>query len=144
MEKTEMEYNVYQKDVELSLLMAEKYKKYIKPNDCYTNVWRLFSKALLYGNFKIAFGYVACGENHGQKILVRHAFLLNEKKEVVDPTLPMKDDKEYYVVMEFSSKEYLDVLTETQWTDIISYPPYFRINKNFCKWGFANNLICIG
>lgn len=100
--------------VKLSLNIGQSEELYRKsqkryaPRMCYTNIYNtvysIDSYALFQsGDWKVAYGYKSSVAN----LLVRHCFIINEAREVIDPTVFCRqgpDTKsDYYVMYEFSS-----------------------------------------
>ena len=106
----------YINDFEQSKALFEKYKKVVKPQMCYNNIFHVASneiQRLKNNNLKIAYGFISVDED--EMLYARHCFLL-DGNTVIDPTIianheGVEQHRDYLVFKVFDSfKEYFDAI----------------------------------
>lgn len=135
-----MNHNIYFKNKKKSIQLKNKYSKYIRQNECYDNIYRLYSKYVIPNrtSIKIAYGFVDSGIDH---VYVHHCFLM-EGDIVIDPTLA-ELDTHYYIVKTYDASEYVEILQETSTSSFTCYKPYRDALYDFVKWGIKHDVYCI-
>ena len=116
--------------------------------ECYTDIWNaltLHMEKFQTGMWKIAYGYISSIQN----LLVRHCFIIDENRLIVDPTLfttriSDREKIDYYVMYEFSNlNEYFDAIEFEG-----GYPALDRYLKEYTKqateWGLKNGFVLVG
>ena len=77
----------------------------LKPNMCYNNVFNFISLNSYANKYDICYGYLEI-DNFGEKILIRHAFLLDkDKNKILDPSFQFleKEYNKYYIFKKFDN-----------------------------------------
>jgi hypothetical protein len=95
--------------------MLEWHCNIIKPNLCYNNVFELIKDdeyMFEYNQYFICYGYWGIGDIN----LIRHAYLMNENEEIIDPSILItsKETKiikgTYYTFAKLTYEEYMQIL----------------------------------
>ncbi|MCC3687523.1 hypothetical protein LLR47_20165 [Bacillus cereus] len=106
-------------NAKLSMEVYEACKDSVEIKQCYNNVFNVlsdwdYSGKFYSGEWKIAYGYVSIHDIEG--IMARHAFILDENNNVIDPTIVATSsfDKDYeYSYISFKIFEKLGEYTHT-------------------------------
>lgn len=112
-----------------SKILAEAGTSLIEKKDCYNNVYRLFINDFISKDLHPAYVYlklaVGIDGRENAFLYTRHAVFINEKNEVVDPTLYqtytnrgdgeglnrlVEDDESYVLIQRFTHKEFRNFL----------------------------------
>lgn len=134
-------------DTEQSCAVYNKYKKIIKPKECYTNIFSVLSQEFSKfesGEWRVAYGFVSSIDC----IYCRHCFILDKNDRVVDPTMYASErdttNRIYYVMKVFDKlKDYISALDAED-----GYPAlgrYLRRAETKAQeWGNQNGCLFIG
>ena len=151
-ETIEVDKTRYILNYEESKDLYESGSKWFVANECYGNVYQLISNnndiwhKVNDGDYRICYGYWF--SNNSIPVYVRHAFLLNDKNEVIDVTQFCYDehhiDSNYIVAKSFNDIEtYLDAIVENNF-----YPALDRtLSPVFMRYELSlmgDGLICLG
>lgn len=132
---------------EQSRAVYSKYKKIIKPKECYTNVFNVLAQEFSKfesGEWRVAYGFVSSIEC----IYCRHSFILDKDNLVIDPTMCASDrdntERVYYVMKVFDEiKDYISAIDSEE-----GYPSLGRYLRRAemkaQEWGKQNGYIFIG
>ena len=104
-----------------------KSKPYIHAKDCYGNIFRVatnFIDKFRTGKWKVAYGYMSIAKG----IYCRHCFILNEQRNVIDPTLFLLEPKERPEYLLMFSFERFDI-----YFDAIQRERYYPALINYLK-----------
>lgn len=134
-------------DTEQSCAVYKKYKKIIKPKECYTNIFSVLSQEFSKfesGEWRVAYGFVSSIDC----IYCRHCFILDKNDRVIDPTMYASErdttNRIYYVMKVFDKlKDYISALDAED-----GYPALGRYLKRAetkaQEWGNQNGCLFIG
>ena len=136
-------------NIEQSEQLYRKGRKHYEPKMCYMNIYNMAYSLDNYARFqsgklKIAYGYKSSVAN----LLVRHCFVINDAREVIDPTLFCQPEPDvnsvYYVMYEFPTmKDYWAALEKEGY-----YPALLSFlrshNALAHQWAQANGFILYG
>ena len=76
-------------------------------------------------------------------ICVEHCFLMTQENEILDITCQRKESK-YFILASFSAKEYLNLILQSQLTDLSNLHFLQELRKDFEKQAKQKNYICLG
>ena len=138
-EKKESIYRNYIKNTELSAVIGKKHQRWIRPKECYHNIWRIVTSEDFNKSYQIAYGFVQAFDH----VYVLHCFLVNEEDQVIDPTLPDSEKDNYYILRRFSYQEYLREICESRYPSMENRNWLKKAVKDFTNWSMENGIIAI-
>jgi hypothetical protein len=124
-------------------------KRWIKPKQCYSNVFHVttnFVSNFSNGIWKIAYGYMKIS---AYNLMTRHCFIVNKKNEAIDPTIyslkTFKEDNEHkyisFAVLNYD--EYVDMIINNDNNPSLTIPLSNK-ERLAMEWAKNNNLFLIG
>ncbi|PEA25818.1 hypothetical protein CN984_12215 [Bacillus cereus] len=138
-------------NADLSVEVYETCKDSIEMKGCYNNVFnvlRYYGSKFYNNEWKIAYGYVSIHEVEG--LMARHAFILDENDNVVDPTIVTtssfdKDYKYEYVSFKVFNKlgDYTRTLSANDGQPAL-YNVFHKEEIEANQWGMQRKLMMIG
>lgn len=138
----------FQKDVDRSQAIYQKYPKLIQKKRCYENTLRLVLDAAVLQDMSELLVAYGAKESAQASIFVRHAFFYDKSTGmVIDPTIPEKRevDERYIIAAVFSLNEYLDaILNGGKTTDFWDNKVFRKHLKDMEQWALSRGLAIIG
>lgn len=145
-QENELNYPFFELDLPVSLYLAKKYSKEIKPNRCYDNLVQLVLNTDMttrFPNLRIAYGCVELEE-----ILIQHAFFYDSKsKTVIDPTLAKKFPEKhncYLIAILLTYEDFSESIDKFKNPDPMKNHDIQREMKQLALWCHQHKLILIG
>lgn len=118
----------------------------IKPNDCYRNVFWVYShpeyvSKFTSGDWKVAYGYMWAVDN----VYVRHCFVVDENGFAIDPTAVLYDreEKDRISFALLDSNKWLDLIMENDCSPCLSLM-FWKEEKEIIEYGVKEQLMFIG
>lgn len=133
------------RDQKLSTELLTAFPGLVKPHDCFSNVYRLITQALLLcrRQLKVAYGYLRADAD----LYCAHAFFLDSEHGAVDPTrslqAPVADD-EYVVAIVMDLPEFLACAVEAKNTDLRGSAVVRKAMRQCAQEAFQKNIYCVG
>lgn len=117
---------------------------------CYNNVFNVITfgghlEKFHTNRWKVAYGYVKAVD----KLMARHAFILDEDDKVIDPTLigskyfNEDESKEYISFKIFDFEEYLDAISANDNQPAL-FNVYYKEEMDAHLWAKERNMFCSG
>ena len=134
-------------NAEQSKAVFEHCKGRLAMKECYINIFKVvtdYISKFRSGEWKVAYGYMTVFEN----VMCRHCFIINEKDEVIDPTIFTAStviiDRQYITMKIFDDvNEYFEAVEQENY-----YPALERHLKEYAaktqEWANKNGFILTG
>jgi hypothetical protein len=139
-------------NVDMSKELYISCSNHIEKKQCYNNVWNAinfsgYGSKFVSGEWKVAYGYVSVLDDHG--LMARHAFIIDEQGQAIDPTIVCLDHfnelnpREYvsFAILKFD--EYLDILENNDLQPSL-YMAFKDEEKQAWEWSKNNNKALCG